>query len=66
VIEAGRTNPKVIALIRRAQDERVLLRMTAIELRRIAEEAPDLAAELRDMAQKLETEAQHLARRGNA
>jgi hypothetical protein len=50
-------------LIRWMQNEEVFLRMTAIELRRIAEQDPDQAVELRDMAQKLEAEAESLARR---
>jgi hypothetical protein len=62
MIEAGRTNPMVIELIRRVQDEQVFLRMAAIELRRIAEQGPDIAVELRDMAQKLEAEAESLGR----
>ena len=62
MIEADRTSPKVIHLIRRVQDEEVFLRMAAIELRRIAEQDPDIAVELRDMAQKLEAEAESLAR----
>jgi hypothetical protein len=53
----------VIELGRRVQDTQVFLRMAAIELRRIAEEAPDIAAELRHIAQKVEAEAGDLARR---
>ena len=63
MIEAERTSPMVIELIRRVQDEQAFLRMSAIELRRIAEQDPDIAVELRDMAQKLEAEAEDLARR---
>ena len=62
MIEAERTSPMVIELIRRVQDEQAFLRMAAIELRRIAEQDPDIAVELRDMAQKLEAEAESLAR----
>ena len=62
MIEAERTSPMVIELIRRVQDEQAFLRMSAIELRRIAEQDPDIAVELRDMAQKLEAEAESLAR----
>lgn len=63
VIEAWRTSPMVIEPVRRVQDPQVFLRMAAIELRRIAEEAPDLAVELRHMVQQLEAEAELLARR---
>jgi hypothetical protein len=62
VIEAGWTNPMVIQLIQRVQDEQAFLRMAAMELRRIAEQDPDMAIELRDMAQNLEAEAESLAR----
>jgi hypothetical protein len=48
----------MIELIRRVQDTQVFLRLTAIELRRIAEQAPETASELRDVAQKLEIEAE--------
>jgi hypothetical protein len=61
VIEARQTSPMVIELVRRVQDTQVFLRMAAIELRRIAEQAPDIAGELRHMAQKLEAEAEDLA-----
>ena len=63
MIEAERTSPKVVQLIRWVQDEQVFLRMAATELRRIAEQAPDLAVELRHMAQRLAAEAEDLARR---
>jgi len=53
----------MIELLQRVQDTRVFLRMAAIELRRMAEEAPDTAAELRHLAQKLEAEAEDLPRR---
>jgi hypothetical protein len=61
VIEARQTSPMVIELVRRVQDTQVFLRMAAIELRRIAEQAPDIAGELRHMAQKLEADAEDLA-----
>jgi hypothetical protein len=51
----------VIELVRRVQDAQAFLRMAAIELRRIAEQAPDIAVELRHVAQKLEAEAEDLA-----
>ena len=63
MIEARQTSPRVIELVRRMQDAQIFLRMTAIELRRIAEEVPDIAAELRHIAQKVEAEAGDLARR---
>ena len=63
VIEASRTSPKVVDLVPRVQDTQVFLRMAAIELRRIAEQAPDIAVELRHMAQQLQTEAEDLSRR---
>ena len=52
----------VTELIPRVRDTQVFLRMTAIELRRIAEQAPDIAVELRHVAQQLEAEAEDLAR----
>jgi hypothetical protein len=61
VIEARRTSPMVIELVRRVQDTQVFLRMAVIELRRIAEQAPDIAVELRHVAQKLDAEAEDLA-----
>jgi hypothetical protein len=51
----------VIELVQRMKDAQVFLRMAAIELRRIAEQAPDIAVELRHVAQKLEAEAEGLA-----
>jgi hypothetical protein len=51
----------VIELGRRPKDAQSFLRMAAIELRRIAEQAPDIAVELRDVAQKLQAEAEDLA-----
>ena len=62
VTEAWQTNPVMVELFRRVQDTQVFMRMAAIELRRIAEDAPELAVELRHMAQGLETEAAELAR----
>jgi hypothetical protein len=53
----------VTELIPRVRDTQVFLRMTAIELRRIAAQAPDIAVELRHVAQQLEAEAEDLARR---
>jgi F0F1-type ATP synthase membrane subunit b/b' len=45
------------------QDTQVFLRMAAIELRRIAEQAADdIAADLRHVVQQLEAEAEDLAR----
>ena len=61
MIEAWRTSPMVIELVQRVQDTQVFLRMAAIELRRIAEQAPDIAVELRHVAQQLEAEAEGLA-----
>jgi hypothetical protein len=57
MIEARRTNPPLNELVRRAQDTRVFLQMTAIELRRIAERAPEIAVELHHVAQQLDAEA---------
>ena len=62
VIEARRTS-LMTELIPRVRDTQVFLRMAAIELRRIAEQAPDIAVELRHVAQQLEAEAEDLARR---
>jgi hypothetical protein len=62
-MEAQQTSPLVIELVRRMRDAQVFLKMTAIELRRIAEEAPDIAAQLRHIAQKVEAEADDLAPR---
>ena len=63
MIEVWRKGPEVFGLVRRVQNTRIFLRMAAIELRRIAEQAPDRAGELRHVAQKLEVEAEDLARR---
>jgi hypothetical protein len=57
MIEACRTSPMLIELVRRVQDTRVFLQMTAIELRRIAEQAPDIAVELQHVARQLDAEA---------
>ncbi len=54
MIEARRTSLMVTELIPRVRDTQVFLRMAAIELRRIAEQAPDIAVELRHVAQQLE------------
>jgi hypothetical protein len=48
-------------LVRRVRDTQAFLRMAAIELRRIANEAPDIAGELCHIAQKLEAEVADLA-----
>ena len=63
MIEAWRTSPMVIELVQRVRDTQVFLRMAAIELRRIAEQAPGIAVELRHVVQQLEAEAEDLARR---
>ena len=52
----------MIELSRRAQHTATFLRMAAIEMRRIAEQAPDTAVDLRHMARQLETEGNDLAR----
>ena len=62
VIEEQQTSPTVIRLFRRVQDAQAFLRMAAIELRRIAEQAPDIAAELQHVVQQVEAEADDLAR----
>ena len=56
----------VIKLFQRVQDAEAFLRMAAIELRRIAEQAPDIAAELRHVAQQVDAEAEDLAREAEA
>ena len=66
MIEAERTSPMLIELIRRVQDAEAFLRMAEIELRRIAEQAPDIAAELRHVAQQVDAEAEDLAREAEA
>ena len=62
MIKLSRTTPIVINLVPRVQDTQIFLRMAAIELRRIAEQARDIAVELRHVAQQLEAEAEDLAR----
>lgn len=62
MIGAWPTRPAAIELLRQVQNTQVFLRMAAIELRRIAEQAPDIAVELQHVAQKLEAEAADLAR----
>lgn len=50
--------------ILRAIDNTIgFLRMTAVELRRIAERSPEVAEELRRIAEKLELDAEELAGR---
>jgi hypothetical protein len=66
VTEEWRTSPVLSKLFRRVQDAEAFLRMAAIELRRIAEQAPDIAAELRHVAQQAEAEAEDLARHAEA
>ena len=66
MVEEWRTNPMVIKLFQRVQDAEAFLRMAAIELRRIAEQAPDIAAELRHVAQQVDAEAEDLAREAEA
>ena len=61
MIEAWWTSP-VVELVRRVRHTQAFLRMAAIELRRIAEQAPDIAVELRHVAEKLQAEAEDLAR----
>ena len=63
MIESGPTSPMVIELMRRVQDTQVFLRMAALQLRRIAEQAPDISLELEHVVQQLEAEAADLARR---
>ena len=58
------TDPNANELLRRMRDAEAFLRMAAVELRRIAEQAPDIAVELRDVAQKLDAEADDLAHPG--
>ena len=49
--------------LRRAiEDAIAFLKMSAIELRRIAHSAPDIAAELDHVAEQLDAEADHLSR----
>lgn len=51
----------IIELVRRARDTQTFLRMTAIELRRMAERSPDIASELDHIARQLEADADELA-----
>jgi hypothetical protein len=65
VSEAPRKNSAVIELGGRLRATQVFLRMSAIELRRLAEENPDpdIAAELGYLAQQLQAEAEDLTPR---
>ena len=65
MIEGWRAGPVSVELSRRVRETQVFLRMAAIELRRLAEQAPDTAVELRHVAQQLEVEAEDLSRRGS-
>ncbi len=47
----------VIELVQRVQDTQVFLKIAALELRRLAEQAPDIALELQHLAEQLEAEA---------
>lgn len=54
------------ALLLRAVDNTIgFLRMSAIELRRLAERAPDIAAELHHIAAQLDADANDLERTAN-
>ena len=59
--ESWGASSKVIQLLQQVQHTGVFLRMAAIELRRIAEQAPEIARELQYIAQKLDAEARDLA-----
>lgn len=48
---------------RRVENTEAFLRMAAIELRRMAEEAPEIATGLRHLAEQLEAEADELGGR---
>ena len=61
--EQSETGPTDIDLVRRVRETRVFLRMAAIELHRIAEQAPEIAFGLRHVALKLDAEAEDLAAR---
>jgi len=61
-METGPTSPTVIELLRRVRETPIFLRMAAVQLRRIAEQAPEIAVELRHIAQELEAEAADPAR----
>jgi hypothetical protein len=50
------------ALLQAVDNTIRFLRMSAIELRRIAERAPDIAAELRHIADQLDADANDLER----
>jgi hypothetical protein len=50
------------AVLRAIDNTTRFLRMSAIELRRLAERAPDIAAELRHVADQLDTDASELQR----
>ena len=63
MIESGPTSPMVIELMRRVQDTQVFLRMAALQLRRISEQAPDISLELEHVVKQLEAEAADLAPR---
>ena len=51
-----------VRLTRQIQHTAAFLRMTAIEMRRIAENAPDIAIELQHIARQLEADADDLWR----
>jgi hypothetical protein len=53
------------ALLRAVDNTVRFLRMSAIELRRLAERAPDIAAELRHVADQLDADANDLERAAN-
>ena len=53
-------------LIRAIDNTVGFMRMTAIELRRIAERAPEVADELHRIADKLDTDADELAGRAGS
>ena len=56
------THQKTAELSRAEKLTIPFLRMAAIELRRIAEDAPEIAERLRIVAEKIEAEADDLAR----
>jgi hypothetical protein len=60
VSETAQESPVENALIRRAKDTYLFLRMAAIELRRIADADPDVAVELDHMVKQLEAAAADL------
>jgi hypothetical protein len=62
VSEPTQQSPPPIDLTRRLHDTMVFLRMAAIELRRVVEDAPEMAAKLRHLAEQLEAEAEDLVR----